>query len=143
MRASLHISKFILQAYSLDELIALGTITPAAARFLEASVAAGLNVVVSGGTQAGKTTLLNCLCAAIPARERVISVEEVFELPLVAFLRKWWPAPTTSASRTCWEPQRPVSRPPAQLFPWAVYARGSTVAPHRRAFTALRNRRQS
>ncbi|MBA3368630.1 MAG: CpaF family protein, partial [Geodermatophilaceae bacterium] len=55
-------------------------ITAAAARFLEAAVAAGLNVVVSGGTQAGKTTLLNCLCAAIPARERVISVEEVFEL---------------------------------------------------------------
>lgn len=77
---AVNIRKFILQAYSLDELIALGTITPGAARFLEAAVAAGLNVVVSGGTQAGKTTLLNCLCAAIPARERVISVEEVFEL---------------------------------------------------------------
>ncbi|MBA3800280.1 MAG: CpaF family protein [Geodermatophilaceae bacterium] len=77
---AVNIRKFILQAYSLDELIALGTVTPAAARFLEAAVAAGLNVVVSGGTQAGKTTLLNCLCAAIPARERVISVEEVFEL---------------------------------------------------------------
>jgi len=77
---AVNIRKFILQAYSLDELIALGTITPAASRFLEAAVAAGLNIVVSGGTQAGKTTLLNCLCAAIPARERVISVEEVFEL---------------------------------------------------------------
>lgn len=77
---AVNIRKFILQAYSLDELIALGTITPQAARFLEAAIAAGLNVVVSGGTQAGKTTLLNCLCAAIPARERVISVEEVFEL---------------------------------------------------------------
>jgi len=77
---AVNIRKFVLQAYHLDELIALGTITAAAARFLEAAVAAGLNVVVSGGTQAGKTTLLNCLCAAIPARERVISVEEVFEL---------------------------------------------------------------
>lgn len=77
---AVNIRKFILQAYSLDELIDLGSITPAAARFLEAAVAAGLNIVVSGGTQAGKTTLLNCLCAAIPARERVISVEEVFEL---------------------------------------------------------------
>ncbi|HLM05922.1 MAG TPA: CpaF/VirB11 family protein, partial [Blastococcus sp.] len=47
---------------------------------LEAAVAAGLNVLVSGGTQAGKTTLLNCLCAAIPARERVVTCEEVFEL---------------------------------------------------------------
>jgi len=45
-------------------------------------VAAGLNVIVSGGTQAGKTTLLNCLGAAIPARERVVSCEEVFELKL-------------------------------------------------------------
>jgi len=77
---AVNIRKFVLQAYHLDELISLGTVTPAAARFLEAAVAAGLNVVVSGGTQAGKTTLLNCLCAAIPARERVISVEEVFEL---------------------------------------------------------------
>lgn len=77
---AVNIRKFVLQAYHLDELIALGTITQPAARFLEAAVAAGLNVVVSGGTQAGKTTLLNCLCAAIPARERVISVEEVFEL---------------------------------------------------------------
>src|SRR6185503_3794857 len=56
------------------------TITGQAARFLEAAVASGLNVLVSGGTQAGKTTLLNCLCAAIPARERVITCEEVFEL---------------------------------------------------------------
>ena len=40
----------------------------------------GLNVLVSGGTQAGKTTMLNALCAAIPATERVITAEEVFEL---------------------------------------------------------------
>jgi pilus assembly protein CpaF len=43
-------------------------------------VVAGLNVLVTGGTQAGKTTLLNALCASIPRRERVITVEEVFEL---------------------------------------------------------------
>ena len=53
-----------------------------AAAFLEASIAAGLNVVIAGGTQAGKTTLLNCLAAAIPGRERVITCEEVFELKL-------------------------------------------------------------
>jgi len=39
-----------------------------------------LNILVAGVTQAGKTTLLNCLCAAIPPRERVVTVEEVFEL---------------------------------------------------------------
>ncbi|MEI4270558.1 ATPase, T2SS/T4P/T4SS family [Klenkia sp. LSe6-5] len=77
---AVNIRKFVLQAHSLDELVALGTLTPQVARFLEASVAAGLNILVSGGTQAGKTTMLNCLCAAIPARERVITAEEVFEL---------------------------------------------------------------
>ena len=77
---AVNIRKFVLQAHSLDELVGLGTVTPQAARFLEAAVASGLNILVSGGTQAGKTTLLNCLCAAIPARERVITAEEVFEL---------------------------------------------------------------
>jgi pilus assembly protein CpaF len=67
---------------ALDEIVALNSITEQAARFLEASVAAGLNILVSGGTQAGKTTMLNALCAAIPARERVVIVEEVFELQL-------------------------------------------------------------
>jgi pilus assembly protein CpaF len=77
---AVNIRKFVLQAHSLDELVALGTLTAPAARFLEAAVASGLNILVSGGTQAGKTTLLNCLCAAVPARERVITCEEVFEL---------------------------------------------------------------
>jgi pilus assembly protein CpaF len=77
---AVNIRKFVLSAHSLDELVALGTLTSQVARFLEASVAAGLNILVSGGTQAGKTTLLNCLCAAIPARERVVTCEEVFEL---------------------------------------------------------------
>jgi pilus assembly protein CpaF len=54
--------------------------TDQCARFLEAAVVAGLNVVTAGPTQAGKTTLLNCLAAAIPPRERVITCEEVFEL---------------------------------------------------------------
>ncbi|MCA1710352.1 MAG: Flp pilus assembly complex ATPase component TadA [Actinobacteria bacterium] len=79
---SVNIRKFVLSANSMDELVGLGTITPQAARFLEASIAAGLNVIVAGGTQAGKTTLLNCLAASIPGRERVITCEEVFELRL-------------------------------------------------------------
>jgi pilus assembly protein CpaF len=79
---SVNIRKFILSASSLDELVAMGTLPPAAAGFLEASVVAGLNIIIAGGTQAGKTTMLNCLGSAIPARERVISCEEVFELRL-------------------------------------------------------------
>ena len=51
---SVNIRKFVLSANSLDELVALGTLTPQAARFLEAAVVAGLNVIVAGGTQAGR-----------------------------------------------------------------------------------------
>jgi pilus assembly protein CpaF len=79
---SVNIRKFVLSASHLDELVQLGTVTQQAARFLEASIGAGLNVIVAGGTQAGKTTLLNCLAASIPGRERVITCEEVFELRL-------------------------------------------------------------
>jgi pilus assembly protein CpaF len=77
---AVNIRKFILTAHSLDELVGLGSLTAQAARFLEAAVVSGLNVIVAGGTQAGKTTLLNCLAAAIPAHERVVTCEEVFEL---------------------------------------------------------------
>ena len=77
---AVNVRKFILTAHSLDELVGLGTLTSAAARFLEAAVVSGLNIIVAGGTQAGKTTLLNCLAAAIPGSERVVSCEEVFEL---------------------------------------------------------------
>ncbi len=77
---AVNVRKFVLAVATLDELVRLGTLTGQGARFLEASVVAGLNIIVAGGTQAGKTTLLNCLAAAIPARERVVSCEEVFEL---------------------------------------------------------------
>ena len=78
--AAVNIRKFVARAHSLDDLVGLGTIDESAARFLDACVKAGLNIVVSGGTQAGKTTLLNCLAAAIPSNQRLITVEEVFEL---------------------------------------------------------------
>jgi pilus assembly protein CpaF len=77
---AVNIRKFVLGLTSLDELVAAGTVTGQAAAFLEASVAAGLNILVAGGTQTGKTTMLNALCGAVPARERVVTVEEVFEL---------------------------------------------------------------
>lgn len=77
-----NIRKFIVKADHLDDLVRLGTLTPQASTFLQAAVASGLNILVAGGTQAGKTTLLNCLAAAIPSRERVVTCEEVFELKL-------------------------------------------------------------
>jgi pilus assembly protein CpaF len=81
---AVNIRKFVLGLTSLDELITAGSISEQAARFLEASVAAGLNILVAGGTQSGKTTMLNALCGAIPGRERVVTVEEVFELQIAA-----------------------------------------------------------
>jgi pilus assembly protein CpaF len=78
--SAVNIRKFILRAARLEGLVELGSMPPPAAAFLEASVRAGLNILVAGGTQAGKTTLLNCLAAAIPGGERVVSAEEVFEL---------------------------------------------------------------
>lgn len=77
---AVNIRKFTVVSNRLDDLVALGTLPPQAAEFLAASVLAGLNILVSGGTQAGKTTLLNCLLGAVPSHERVITCEEVFEL---------------------------------------------------------------
>lgn len=82
-----NIRKFVVRAHSLDDLVRMGSMSAQAARFLSAAVSAGLNVLVSGGTQAGKTTMLNCLASAIPSHERVVSCEEVFELKLP--LRDW------------------------------------------------------
>jgi pilus assembly protein CpaF len=80
--AAVNIRKFVVRASHLDELVVLGTLTRQAAAFLEAAVIAGLNIVVCGGTQAGKTTMLNSLGGSVPGRERIVSVEEVFELRL-------------------------------------------------------------
>lgn len=77
---AVNIRKFVVRATHLDDLVGLGTLTGEAARFLEAAVVSGLNVIVAGGTQAGKTTLLNTLANAVPAQQRLITCEEVFEL---------------------------------------------------------------
>ncbi|KRE84321.1 MULTISPECIES: CpaF family protein [unclassified Arthrobacter] len=77
---AVNIRKFVVKASRLEHLVELGTLTPQSARFLGAAVSSGLNILVSGATQAGKTTMLNCLAASIGSRERVITVEEIFEL---------------------------------------------------------------
>jgi pilus assembly protein CpaF len=51
---AVNVRKFVVRAAHLEDLVALGTLTPAAAAFLDAAVVAGLNILVSGGTQAGK-----------------------------------------------------------------------------------------
>jgi pilus assembly protein CpaF len=76
------IRKFARTPLTLERLIELGTLTPPIARFLTRSVIAKKNVVISGGTGSGKTTLLNVLSGAIPAEERIVTIEDAAELQL-------------------------------------------------------------
>jgi pilus assembly protein CpaF len=66
----------------MEDLLAFGTLTPALAEILSAAVRARLNILISGGTGGGKTTLLNVLSNAIPSTERIITIEDSAELQL-------------------------------------------------------------
>src|SRR5690606_41518776 len=79
---AVNIRKYSARAPRVGDLVALGSLTTQAAACLDAAVVAGLNVLVSGATQAGKTTMVNALAGAIPPHERIITCEEVFELRL-------------------------------------------------------------
>jgi pilus assembly protein CpaF len=76
------IRRFGARRPGLDELVALGTLTAAQRRSLEAAVAGHRSVLVSGGTGSGKTTLLNALSGFIAAGERVVTIEDAAELRL-------------------------------------------------------------
>jgi pilus assembly protein CpaF len=80
--AVLTIRKFPEQAFTVTDLIAMESLSADAAVFLEAAVRGKLNLVVSGGTGTGKTTLLNVLSSFIPHDERIITVEDAAELRL-------------------------------------------------------------
>src|SRR5213076_2643118 len=79
---SLTVRKFSREPLTIDDLIAFGTLSHQAAAFLEACVEGKLNVLISGGTGTGKTTLLNVLSSFIPERERIITIEDAAELKL-------------------------------------------------------------
>ncbi|HAM26989.1 MAG TPA: pilus assembly protein CpaF [Microbacteriaceae bacterium] len=81
---AVNIRKFRRRIRDLQTLIALGSITHQGAEFLRMCVLAGQNILVSGATQSGKTTLLNTLLAAARPSERIVTVEETFELDLAA-----------------------------------------------------------
>ncbi|WP_051259302.1 CpaF family protein [Schaalia suimastitidis] len=80
---SVNIRKHIQQAHSLRDLEAVDMVAPPIARFLRAAVQVGLSIIVSGATQAGKTTLLRALAGEVPRTRRIITCEEVFELGLL------------------------------------------------------------
>lgn len=77
---AVNIRKHTAQNYSIHDLSLKGMLTSEMAEVLVGAVVVGLNVLVSGGTQAGKTTLLNALASEIPYANRVVTIEEVFEL---------------------------------------------------------------
>ncbi len=77
---AINIRKHLLRHLNLTDLISRGVLTEKIAQLLKYSVHAGLNILVSGATQSGKTTMLNALASSIPVSERVITIEEVFEL---------------------------------------------------------------
>lgn len=76
------IRKFSKVPLTLDKLIGFGALTAQMARFVTRSVIAKKNIIISGGTGSGKTTLLNVLSAAIPADERIVTIEDAAELKL-------------------------------------------------------------
>ena len=78
----LTIRKFLQTKITMDDLVAMGALTPYMAKFLEACVVTRLNVLVTGNTSSGKTTVLNALSGFIPDNERIVTIEDAVELKL-------------------------------------------------------------
>ncbi|MBT2499577.1 CpaF family protein [Agromyces sp. ISL-38] len=79
---AVNIRKFQRRIRSLAQLVELGSVTPQASEFLRMAVLAGTNILVSGATHTGKTTMLNSLMSSARTGDRVVTVEETFELDL-------------------------------------------------------------
>jgi pilus assembly protein CpaF len=79
---SMSIRRFAVDLLNTDSLISVGTLTPAIALLLKAIVRGRLNVLISGGTGSGKTTMLNVLSSFIPQNERIVTIEDSAELQL-------------------------------------------------------------
>jgi pilus assembly protein CpaF len=73
---TLTIRKFNAKHFGIEDLIAIGTITEECAGILEAAVIKRQNILISGGTGTGKTTLLNILATLIPEHERLLIIED-------------------------------------------------------------------
>jgi pilus assembly protein CpaF len=76
------IRKFLETKMSLEDLMERGALTPYMAKFLEACVKARLNILITGNTSSGKTTMLNLLSGFIPNQERIVTIEDAVELKL-------------------------------------------------------------
>ena len=80
--SALTVRKFSADPFTAKDLVDFGTLTPQLVHFLDACVRGRLNILVSGGTGAGKTTMLNVLSAFLPEDERIITIEDSAELRL-------------------------------------------------------------
>ena len=78
----LTIRKFVADRLTAEDLIEMGSLTRGSADLLQAAVDAGLNIIVSGGTGSGKTTMLNVLSTWIPSQHRIVTIEDPAELSL-------------------------------------------------------------
>jgi len=78
----LSIRRFSVEPYKMADLVGFGTLTEPLGEFLSGAVRARLNILISGGTGAGKTTMLNVLSHAIPDGERIVTIEDSAELQL-------------------------------------------------------------
>src|SRR5262249_57456017 len=78
----LSIRRFGAAPLRIEDLIRIGSMTEPMRAFLEASVKSKLNVLVSGGTGTGKTTMLNALSSFIPGNDRIVTIEDAAELRL-------------------------------------------------------------
>ena len=81
-RIEFYVRKFASDPYQAEDLVEFGTMTSPVSKFLEACVRGRVNIMVSGGTGAGKTTTLNVLSSFIPDDERIITIEDASELKL-------------------------------------------------------------
>src|SRR6478735_8585111 len=79
---TLTIRKFQTRFFTAEELVRIGTMTPDVLVTLKTAITAGRNVLISGGTSTGKTTLLNALAAFLPADDRVVLIEDTAELQI-------------------------------------------------------------
>lgn len=81
---ALTIRRFSAEPFTLQRLVALGTLSSQMAGFLQACVRSRLNILISGGTGSGKTSTLNALARCIPNKERLVTIEDTAELQLNA-----------------------------------------------------------
>lgn len=134
------------RAYTLPELIGLGSLDEQMLMLLAAFVRARFNVIVSGGTGSGKTTLLNALSGLVPSHERIITIEDSAELQLqqehvirLESRPRTWRARARSPSAT-WSATPCVCAPTASSSVRSAAARPSTCSRPCRRATTVRSR---